>query len=210
MKRSLKYIAIVVANAALLNIMLWIWADKLELLFNDDLLFVESLKIVACTMASLIAMRILVVYFRKKNITNTRTKIATASALTTLICSYLYISYAINIADHNFVNRKFRTQIAQKIRYTYMSRKATNLSYKEYAFISDMTWFPKIDNHATNISFSYEYDDFLPDYSFSLNYYIPKGAVVKMPTYTQRDLSKHQTIDTLGNKLKVHYQEIMM
>ncbi|HLO70277.1 MAG TPA: hypothetical protein VK167_05380 [Flavipsychrobacter sp.] len=190
--------------------MLYLWADKLELLFNDYVLFVESLKIVIVTIASLIAMRIAVVYFRKRNITNSHTKIVIVSILTILISAYLYISYAINIADHNFLNRKFRTQIAQKITYTYMSRKATNLSYKEYAFITDMTWFPKIDNHTTNISFSYEYDDFLPDYSFSLSYYIPKGAVVTMPTYTQRDLSKHQTIDTLGNKLKVHYQEIMM
>jgi hypothetical protein len=189
--------------------MLYLWADKLELLFNDYVLFVESLKIVIVTIASLIAMRLAVVYFRKRNITNSHTKIVIVSILTILISAYLYISYAINIADHNFVNRKFRTQIAQKITYTYMSRKATNLSYKEYAFITDMTWFPKIDDHATNISFSYEYDDFLPDYSFSLSYYIPKGAVVKMPTYTQRDLSKDQTIDTLNDRLKVSYQETL-
>ncbi len=197
-------------NAALLTSMLYLWADKLELLFNDYVLFVESLKIVIVTIASLIAMRIAVVYFRKRNITNSHTKIVIVSILTILISAYLYISYAINIADHNFLNRKFRMQIVRKMTYTYMTRKATNLSYKEYAFISGMTWFPKINNQATNISFSYEYDDFLPDYSFSLSYYVPKGTQVSMPTYTQRDLSKDQTIDTLANKLKVHYQEIMM
>lgn len=209
LRKSLKYLAIATINAALLAAMLWIWADKLELIFNDSVLIIETLKIIGCTIASLIAMRIVVYVFSKKNISNTRTKISIASVLTFLISSYLYTIYFVNITDHKITDRKFRQQIVEKTKYTSISKEAAGLSYKEYAFIAKLMWFPEVDSKATNISFSYQYDDFLPDYSFSLRYDAPKGIKLTPLTYTQRDLSKNQTIDTVNGRLKVHYLEIL-
>lgn len=194
---------------AILITLLAIWTDKVELLFNDTVLLVEFIKITACSITSIIAMRIAVVYFRKRNITGTRTKMMVSSILTLLISSYLYISYFINIADHNIINRQFRMHIAAKTTHTSMRRKANHLSYKEYAFIAEMMEFNKINNKATDISFTYEYDGFLPDYYLSISYYLPKGEKVATMDYQTEDFSQTQTIDTLSDKLKVDYCETL-
>lgn len=210
MKRAFKYLVIAAINAVLLTAMLWLWADKLEVLFSDWVLVIEALKILGCTVASLIAIRIAVYFLRKKNIANNRTRIKVATAITLLISSYLYIEYAVNIADHNITNRQFRQAIAAKTSYDGMSREVANLSYKEYAAIREMTCYPAVDSNANNISFAYHYDGFLPDYDFSISYFLPLGSKADTFNRQQGEFSESQTTDTVNGQLKVTYTETEM
>lgn len=202
LKKSFKYIIIAIVNLIVLTTLLAFWTDKLELTFNDFVRSLEFLKILGFTAFSLIGMRILVYFFRKKKIYATRTKLKSAIILTLLISSYLYVDYSIKFVKNVIVNRQFRNEIANKIKPANRLANGTtaeNLTIKEYQEIAGMNWFPKLPSEATNINYEYTYDGFLPDYSFTLTYDLPIG--------TKADTSKYQSFKIIDNKKRVTYRE---
>ena len=210
LKKSFKYLIIATVNLIVLTALLAFWTDRLELTFNDLVRPLEFLKILVFTALSLIGMRILVFYFRKKNIQATRTKLKSAVLLTLLISSYLYVDYSIKFVKNVIVNRKFRNEIADKIKPANGLANGTtaeNLTIKEYQEIANMNWFPKLPIEATNIIYNYQYDGFLPDYSFSLTYDLPKEMKVDTINYESGDFSKYQTFEIVDNKKRVTYNE---
>src|SRR5690606_34204335 len=210
LKKSFKYVIIATVNLIVLTALLAFWTDKLELTFNDLVRPLEFLKILGFTALSLIGMRILVSYFRKKNIQATRTKIKSAILLTLLISSYLYVDYSAKFVKNVIVNRQFRNEIADKIKPANGLANGTtaeNLTIKEYQEIARMNWFPKLPIEATNIMYEYQYDGFLPDYSFSLTYDLPKEMQVDTINYESGDFTKYQTFELVDNIKRVTYNE---
>ena len=210
LKKSFKYLIISTVNLIVLTTLLAIWTDKLELTFNELVRPFEFLKILGFSILSLIGMRILVFYFRKKNIQATRTKLKLAMLLTLLISSYLYVDYSIKLVENVIVNRKFRNKIADKIKPSNGLANGTtaeNLTIKEYQQIASMNWFPKLPIEATNIMYDYQYDGFLTDYSFSLTYDLPKEMKVDTINYTSGDFTRYQTFKLVDNIKRVTYNE---
>jgi hypothetical protein len=196
-------------NLIVLTILLALWTDRLELLFNDWVRPFEFLKIIGFSIASLIAMRIAVSFFRKRTITDIKTKIKIASFLTLLVSLYLYIDYSAKLIKNRIINGHLRSQIAAKIQSADGNgTKANNLTIQEYQEISKLTWFPKLPKQATDINYSYQYDGFLPDYYFELTYNVPKEIKVDTLYFQQGDFTRSQTVDVLSDKLKVTYTEI--
>lgn len=209
-KKSLKYLFIATVNLTVLTILLVFWTDKLELTFNPFVRIVEFSKIFGFTALSLIGMRILVYYFQKKNIHTTKTKVKSAILLTLLISAYFYCAYSINFVNNVIVNRQFRNEIVNKIKPSIglaNGTKAENLTNKEYQKIIELNWFPKLPIEATNIEYDYQYDSFLPDYSFSLTYDLPKEINVYTINYKSENFTKFQTFEILDNKKRVTYLE---
>lgn len=210
LKKSFKYLIIATVNLIVLTTLLAFWTDGLELTFNDFVRPKEFLKILGFTAVSLIGMRILVYYFRKKNVQTTRTKYKAAILLTPLISSYLYVDYSVKFVKNVIIDRQFRNEIADKIRPANGLANGTtaeNLTIKEYQEIASMNWFPSLPIEATNIMYDYQYDGFLPDYSFSLTYDLPKEMKVGTINYESGDFTKYQTFEIIGNKKRVFYSE---
>lgn len=209
-KKSLKYLIVAFINVTLLTVLLALWTDRLELTFNDWVRPRESLKIVGFTIVSLIAIRILVSYFRHKSITTTSTKIKISALLTFLISSYLYIDYSTKVINNVILNGQFRNQIADKIKPSDIFAKGTkaeSLTIKEYQQISKMYWFPKLPIEASNINYAYGYDGFLADYSFTLTYDLPAKIKVDTMNIKNGDFSQYQSFVTIGNINRVTYSE---
>jgi hypothetical protein len=208
LKRSLKYFIVALLNLTILTILLALWTDRLELLFNGLVRPIEFLKIIGFTIASLIAMRLAVSFFRKRTITDVKSKLRIASFLTILVSSYLYINYSAKIVSNRIINGHLREQIAAKVHADEGNRtKANDLTIQEYQQISKLTWFPQLPDNATNINYSYWYDGFLPDYIFELTYVLPKEAKVETFDIRQGDFMKSQTAKIIGDKLEVTYIE---
>jgi hypothetical protein len=209
-KKSLKYFLIATINGIILTVMLALWTDKLELFFNDWVRQKEFLKIVGVCLLSLIGMRALVTYFRRKKITLPGYKVKTAALTTVLISSYLYINYPIKIINNTIVQREFRQQLALKIKPSNFLANGTdgkNLTIKEYQQITKMNWFPAIPAEAANINYTYDYDGFLPDYSFSLTYDLPIQVPVDTLNYKNGSFSKYQSFMTIDKIKRVTYTE---
>ena len=81
------------------------------------------------------------------------------------------------------------------------------MTNKEYQKITEINWFPKLPIEATNIEYDYQYDGFLPDYSFSLSYDLPQEINVDTINYKSEDFTKFQTFEILNNKKRVTYIE---
>jgi hypothetical protein len=210
LKKSFKYLIVATVNLTALTALLAFWTDNLELIFNDWVRPLEFLKILGFTLLSLIGMRIVVYYFGKKNIQTTGTKLKSAILLTFLISSYLYVDYSIKFAKNVIFDRQFRNAIAEKIRPANGLAKGTTaekLTIKEYQEIASMSWFPKLPIEATNILYDYQYDGFLPDYSFSLTYDLPKEMKVDTINYESGDFTKYQTFELVDNIKRVTYTE---
>jgi hypothetical protein len=196
---------IAVANIALLTLMLVIWTDDLELLFNGSVRFNEFVRIIGFTFLALIGMRILVSYFRKKGIYEVRKKIKYAVILTLLICSFLYVPYSINILNR-LINANTRQHILTKMENNY-SPKVDNLSLEEYKEIGRMIWFPKIPESAENISVGFYQDGFLPDFTVDVNYEVPMDEKITELDSKNGQYSKTISVKIIGNRKKVYYHE---
>lgn len=210
LKKSIKYLIIAAVNLIILSALLASWTDELELTFNEMVRPIEFLKILGFTTLSLIGMRILVFYFRKKNLQVTRTKLKFSILLTILISSYVYVDYSVKLVENVSVNRQFRNEIVSKIKPAKGLANGTtalNLTNKEYQKIAEMNWFPKLPIEATNIMYNYQYDGFLPDYSFTLTYNLPKKMKVDIINYESGDFSKYQTFEIVDDKKRVTYNE---
>jgi hypothetical protein len=210
LKKSFNYLIIATANLVLLTGFLILWTDKLEMTFNGWVLPWEFLKILVFTLASLIAMRILVGYFRRRNISAIKAKIKVATLLTFLISSYLYIDYAIKAYNNIITNGEFRSQLADKIKPANRlanGTKAENLTIKEYEQLEKTAGFPKIPGESSNIKYAYEYDGFLPDYLFTVEYDLPLHIEVDTINYSSRDFTRSRSFEIVNNKKRVTYEE---
>lgn len=210
LKKSLKYIVIVFANATLLTVLLALWTDRLELTFNDWVRPREFLKIIGFSILTLISIRIFVSYFRQRNIITTTSKIQISALLTFLISSYLYIDYTTKVVNNVVLNGQFRNQIADKIKPSNLlanGTKADSLTITEYQQITKMNWFPKLPDEAFNINYTYGYDSFLPDYLFTLTYELPVQMKVDTINIKKGDFSKYQSFVTVDNIKRVTYSQ---
>lgn len=209
-KKSLKYFVIVAANLIMLTTLLALWTDKLELELNNLVRATEFFKIIGFCIATLIAMRILVYFLRTRKVKNLSTKIKIASLLTLLISSYLYIDYISKTIQNVVINREFRQQLSNKIKPSKRhpnGTQAEGLTIKEYQEISNYKGFVNLPTNASNINYEYQYDGFLPDYSFSLTYDLPEQMQVEKLNYQKGDFSKYQSFEIVNNKKRVTYEE---
>lgn len=81
--------------------------------------------------------------------------------------------------------------------------KAANLTYKEYNEIAKTINFPRLQKNADSISYSYSYDGFLPDYSFSLSFQLAKGTKIDTTELSYGTIA----VDTIANTVHVFYSE---
>lgn len=209
LKGSYKYYVVSLLNLIILTTLLVLWTDKLELIFNNVRL-VEFLEIIACTIISLLVIRLSLFIFRRINITNVKIKICIAVVITLLIFSYLYIGYSIKIINNRFINRAIRNKTQAKVYVVSANEyKATNLTIQEYNEIIKLSKFIAIPKQSTNIDFSYHFDDFLPDYYLQLTYYLPIEIKADTIDYIDGEFSRSQTISIINGKQKVNYYEIL-
>lgn len=120
--------------------------------------------------------------------------------------SFLYVNYLKMIYKNRIEKRDLRKELAIKIAAANQlayGTKATHLTFDEYQEITQITWFPKLQKHADNISFLYTYDGFLPDYSFSLSFDLPSSARLDSTAFKHGDVR----IDFIGNKKRIQYNE---
>lgn len=205
-KKSIKYLFIAAANAAILTLLLALWTDDIERRFD---LFVrpgEFLKIIAFGFLSLIGMRLLVNYFRKNNINDTRTKMKYASVLTVIICAPLYFSYSIKVLQNRLINAGTRQHILGKLK-SGRQASADSLSFEEYSEIMKISGFPEIPESSRNISVDYYEDGFLPDFSYDVTYEVPVAEEIEEMNYKHGQYSKSISVKVMGQYKKVYYQE---
>jgi hypothetical protein len=210
LQRSFKYLTIATINLIILTVLLLLWTDELLITLNGFVLILEFFSILKFTMFSLIGMRVLVFYFRKKKIYELKTKLRLAIFITLLISSYLYVEYSVKIVNNLIKNRQFRTEIMSKIKPSGMlvnGTKGENLTIKEYREIAKISGFPELPIEATNIKYNYSHDELLPDYFFSLVYDLPKYMKVDTVHYEKGDFNKYRVFEIVGNKKRVTYEE---
>lgn len=205
-QKYVKYLVIVGINLLVLTGMLAYWTDSVELLLNEWVRPIEFLKIIGFSLLSLIAIRISVVFFRKKNLSLEK-RIKYSVLLTLIISLYLHITYMGEIVQNRIVNRDLRISIKSKIKRSEglaYGTMANNLSFEEYNEITNIMWFPKVQKEADSISYFYTYDGFLPDYDFFLSYSVKKGVKIDTSEFKYGECS----IDTTTNT-KVVYTEFV-
>ena len=211
MKQVFKYLTIIALNQLILTGMLAFWTDSVELTYNDLVRPIEFLKILGISCISLIGIRILIGLLRKKNIHSIRKRVKYASILTLVISTYLYVDYSINIINNQFVDITLRKNIMDKVEPTNIlanGTKADNLTIEEYdLIIKTNNWYPRISDNAYNIGYSYTYDGFLPDYSFTLTYDLPLNSDIEEINYKKGGFTKFQTIERLTDRIRVNYYE---
>ena len=210
LKRSLKYLVIAVANFAILTILLALWTDRLELLYSDWVRPLEFLKIVGFSFASLIGMKLLVDYCQKQGISSVNRRIKLAVLITFLISSYLYYTYTSGFISNRIINRVTREKTLSKIEIAAglaHSTKAANLTISEYREVAKITGFPKLPDDATNINYAYQYDGFLPDYSYQVIYDLPGEENIDTVNEHDGRFSNYQAYKIVGNKKRVTHEE---
>ncbi|WP_348718280.1 hypothetical protein [Tenacibaculum sp. 190130A14a] len=125
--------------------------------------------------------------------------------------SSFYIDYSKKIYNNRFIDKELRAQIIQKVKpyqgNWFHGNIAENLTEKEYHEITKVKWFPKVPKSAHNISYEYGYEDFLPDYSFSLSYDLPISTKVDTMHFELDTFSKRKTFKIVNNKKRVSYFE---
>lgn len=126
-------------NLVILTVLLALWADKLELIFNELVRPIEFLKVLGITAISLVGVRLLLFYARRKNINSTSFGIKGAIVITLITSSYLYANY-IQKLIHVAINDELRKSIAGKIKPANRLTNGTmanNLSLKSSYILSN-------------------------------------------------------------------------
>jgi len=209
--KSAKYLIISLVNGAILSIWLALWTDDLELTFNQFVRPLEFLKILAVGFMALIAVRLYLLYLKKKGITTVRKKIKGAVVLTILISSYLYIVYAQRIVSNVIIKGTFRAQLAAKIKpWARLANgtQAAGLTIEEYQTIVALTGFPPLPLAANNIEYRYDFDGFLPDYSLQLSYDVPSETPIATYDHINGRYSNSQSVKVIGGIKRVTYGEV--
>jgi hypothetical protein len=204
-RKSIKYLVIVLINLIILTGLLAYWTDFVELTFNSWVRPIEFLKIIGFTLLSLIGIRIAIGLFRKRNIP-IKKRIQISALITVLVSSFLYFDYSKNIYENRIQKRKLRKELVLKIEPANglaFGTKADNLTFEQYQEITRIKWFPKLQKNADSISYYYTYDGFLPDYSFNVSYNLPKNIEIDSTEFKYGKIE----IDTIGNKKRISYSE---
>lgn len=207
-RKSLKYLAVVFINFMILWILLMAWVDGFELEFNKSVYSFEKIKLIGLSVLFLLLLRILVFLFRHFKINSK--KVLLSSCLVVVLSSFFYLDYSRRIYNNRFINKELRAQVIQKVKPyqgSWFGNIAENLTEKEYHEITKINWFPTIPKGAENISYNYEYEGFLPDYSFTLNYDLPINVKVDTMHYKDHNFSKRKTFEIVNNKKRVTYYE---
>ncbi|WP_146169772.1 hypothetical protein [Kordia periserrulae] len=139
-----------------------------------------------------------------------RKRIKVSIIITLLVSSFYYISYGYHIYLNRIANADIRAGVLKKLVTSSISFKGysiKNLTAEEYLEIARKTWFPKLPHDAENINLAYYYDGFLPDYTFFLEYYVPRNPKLEIINYKDETFSKTQTIERVGTRFKVNYSE---
>lgn len=212
MKKIHKYITTILVNFAVLLGLLRLWIDPLELALSPGVFFNEIFKIIGFSILSLIGLRILVIFFRKRNIQSVKQKIKYATLLTVVICSYLYIGYAVKIINNRFLNNKLRTELLDKTVIQRFNRFyntfGKNLNIKEYRQIARILKLPKLQSDAKNIGYVCSKSGSLGyEYSISVTYNLPLGTEIEEVNYKKDDFVRIQSVDEHSNYLQVKYEE---
>lgn len=208
-RKSIKYLIIVLINLIILTGLLAYWTDFVELTFNNWVRPIEFLKIIGLTLLSLIGIRIAVGIFRKKNIP-IKKRIRISALITLLVSSFLYFNYSKKIYENRIQKNALRKELAMKIKPANglaFGTRADNLTYGQYIEITKINWFPELPKNADNISYYYTYDGFLPDYSFELSYDLPIDSNVDTIELTNGDFSKSRRFEIVGRKKRVTYNK---
>ncbi|RBW62956.1 hypothetical protein DS884_01170 [Tenacibaculum sp. E3R01] len=210
-KKSLKYLIIILLNLLFLTILLLLWTDKFELEFNKLVRPIEFFKLIGISLVGLVFIGVLTIVFRKLNVESLKTRIGIVVVFILIINSYFYIDYGMRIYSNKITNNEFREGALKKISNVGIElaygTQAENLTGKEYLEITKIKWFPKLPIKAENISFRYDYDGFLPDYSFSLSYDLTKEMKVDTMNYKDGTFSKSQNFKVIGDRKRVIYYE---
>ena len=209
-KQPIPYLIIIVVNLAILTVLLALWTDKLELTFNELVRPVEFLKICGITAVSFLGVQLFLLYARKKHLYAINFKTGGAIVITLITSSYLYSIYIPKVIQHIAINGAIRKNIAEKIKPAIglaNGTTASNLSIDEYRELMSITRFPALPNEAKNIAYSYRYDGFLPDYSFTLKYELPSKLKIDSFSFVKGNFSIEQSFKRLGNKIQVMYME---
>jgi hypothetical protein len=211
-KRAFKYLAIILLNLIVLFAFSKIWQDSLVISLNPNIVFNEQAKIMGFTILSLIGIRILIIYFRKRNIQSVKKKIKYAALLTAIICSYLYIDYAVKIVNNRVLNNETRVELLTKINFMKLSGTkiidAKELTVNEYTQISKIMGFQSLHKDSKNIGFNYSVSGFLGhEYSINITYNLPLGTEVEEFSVQKDDFTKRQSVEKQDNKLKVKFEE---
>jgi hypothetical protein len=205
---------VITINLVLLTIMLAIWTDKLELEFNDLVRPIEFLKLIGISILGLIILASSVSFFRKYKINSMKKRIKISVILMLVTSLYFYVDYSIKIYTNRVSNSELRNGIMEKVSPIEnglgFGSKANNLNIKEYSEITKVNWFKKIPSIAENIDYRYSYEGFLPDYSFSISYDLPKESQVDTLNFVDGSFSKKQSFKVVGNKVRVTYYELQM
>ncbi len=204
-RKSIKYLIIVLINLIILTGLLAYWTDFVELTFNSWVRPIEFLKIIGFTLLSLIGIRIATVLFRKRK-TSIKKRIQISALITVLVSSFLYFDYSKKIYKNRIQKRELRKELALKIEPANglaFGTKADNLTFEQYQEITRIKWFPKLQKDADSISYYYTYDGFLPDYSFNVSYNLPKNIEIDSTEFKYGKIE----IDTIGNKKRISYSE---
>ncbi len=204
-KKSIKYLIIILTNLIILTGLLAYWTDFIELNFNSWVRPIEFLKILGVSLLSLMGIRIAIGFFRKLN-TVIKNRIIISTLLTIFISSFLYFDYSKKIYQNRILNGKLRNELAIKIEPANglaYGTKADNLTFKEYELLTKVKWFPKLQKNADSISYYYTYDGFLPDYSFNVSYNLPKNIEIDSTEFKYGKIE----IDTIGNIKRITYSE---
>jgi hypothetical protein len=183
--------------------------DKFEQTFNQWGLLSEPIKILSFSFLSLIVLRLLVSFFRKKGITSVRKKIKLALMSTLLICSFLYIDFSVGLVNNCLINKSLRESILNKVEPNIFTSGTTacNLVFEEYKQISKSSNFPKLPSNATNIFYNHSYDGFNFDYSFTVSYMLPLNTNIKEYEINEGGFYKSQKVEEFENYYKVTYTE---
>ena len=209
-KKSLKYFLVAGVNAFILTIFLVIWTDKLVILYHSWTRPIEFLKIIGITLLCLIGMRILVDFQRKRKIEDKKRKIIFAAILTFVISSYFYVTYSIKVT--NVLFNSTRRSLSEKVIETdgLNSSQGDNLTYKEYQELRRITKFVQLPETASNISYAFQYDGFLPDFGLDITYEVPLTTEIKEEHIDEGyDFSLDQTFKIENGRKIVTYSEVV-
>jgi hypothetical protein len=210
LKKSLKYLLIVFLNLLLLSILLAWWTDEIELTLNEWVRPFEFVKLIGISIILCIALRLLIIFFRKKNVQPVSKRLKIAGLITVLLSSHFYCQYAPKIIHNRFINGKIRDRVAMKIEPSGLNGfKAHDLTIEEYNVLAKAKHFHAIAKEATAIQFAFDYDGFLPDYIFELDYDVPLNMKIDTFSYHNGRIDKYQLLDFKGVKQTVHYEEVL-
>ncbi|MDC8003470.1 hypothetical protein POV27_05370 [Aureisphaera galaxeae] len=211
LRKSLKYFVITFLNAGMLLFLLFYWVDLIEITFDEWQVFIDLFWLFLYTLSNLVVLRLLVSFFRWRKFGSLRKKMIISVLVTLLASSSLYYRYLGKVYENKIVNVEVRESLNNKITEVEgglaNGHKAENLTYEEYMYITELNWFPEVPEAASRISYSYDYDGFLPDYSFSLEYDLPLEVQVDTMSYEGEQFMKGRSFEIIDGKKRVSYYE---